>query len=48
MKSSGYFFCKIVYGCEKIIFYSARGVNRGVSVFPEGIILDDIVVQVMY
>jgi hypothetical protein len=25
----------------KIIFYSARGMNRGVSVFSEGIILDD-------
>jgi hypothetical protein len=25
----------------KIIFYSARGMNRGVSIFSEGIILDD-------
>jgi hypothetical protein len=25
----------------RIIFYSARGMNRGVSIFSEGIILDD-------
>jgi hypothetical protein len=32
----------------KIIFYSARGMNPGVSIFSEGIILDDYVIYGMY